>query len=468
MATPHPVAAADASPHRRRLDHPARPNVVVIGGGFAGLEFAKELRRTDYDVTVVDRHNYHTFQPLLYQVSTGGLEADSIAYPLRKVFRKAPNVFVRWAEVVRIDHAAKVLRTTLADIPYDVLVIATGSTENYFDFEGVKDRLLTMKTVPDALNLRSYVLQNFEKAVNEPDPRYFDELVNVAIVGGGPTGLELAGAIGEMKRYILPLDYPEIDVARMNIVLFQSGDRLLNGMSEKASRKALQFVEELGVTVRLNDRVTAYDGDVLRTKGGFEMRTDTVVWTAGVKANIPAGLPEAAVASGRIAVDEHCRVRGLADVYAIGDVAEMATEEFPRGYPMLAPVAQQQGVLLADNLVRALRGKPLHAFRYRDKGTMATVGRNRAVVDLPSFSFAGFFAWVTWMLVHVVLLVGFRNKFAALSDWVVNYFTFDSPMRLIIRPFRAEGVGATPPRVTGRMDPHQRGATVGGDLAQTS
>ena len=436
---------ATASTHRN-LDHPDRPNVVVIGGGFAGLEFAKELRRTEFDVTIVDRHNYHTFQPLLYQVSTGGLEPDSIAYPLRKVFRKEPNVFVRWAEVQRIDYEAKVLRTTLADIPYDVLVIATGSTENYFDFDDVKDKLLTMKTVPDALNLRSYVLQNFEKAVNETDPKYFDELINVAIVGGGPTGLELAGAIGERKRYILPLDYPEIDVARMNIVLFQSGDRLLKGMSELASRKALQFVEELGVTVRLDDRVVAYDGDVLRTKNGFEMRTDTVVWTAGVKANIPPGLPEESVASGRIGVDEYCRVRGLEDVYAIGDVAEMATEEHPRGHPMLAPVAQQQGVLLAGNLLRGLRGRELKPFRYRDKGTMATVGRNRAVVDLPGLSFAGFFAWLTWMGVHVVLLVGFRNKFAALTDWVVNYFTFDSPMRLIIRPFRAEGVGATPPR----------------------
>lgn len=447
--TPVAPAAADQPAHRRRLDHPSRPNVVVIGGGFAGLEFAKELRGTDYDVTVVDRHNYHTFQPLLYQVSTGGLEADSIAYPLRKVFRKAPNVFVRWAEVGRIDHARKVLQTTLAEIPYDVLVVATGSTEKYFDFEPVKDKLLTMKTVPDALNLRSYVLQNFEKAVHERDPEYFGELINVAIVGGGPTGLELAGAIGEMKKYILPLDYPEIDVARMNIVLFQSGDRLLKGMSELASRKALEYVRELGVTVRLDDRVTDYDGDVLRTQNGFEMRTDTVVWTAGVKANIPVGLPEETVASGRIAVDECNRVKGLDDVYAVGDVAEMATPDMPRGHPMLAPVAQQQGTLLADNLVRALRGKAMRPFRYRDKGTMATVGRNRAVVDLPSFSFAGFFAWVTWMVVHVVLLVGFRNKFAALSDWVVNYFTFDSPMRLIIRPFRAEGVGETPPRYGG-------------------
>ena len=430
----------------------ARPHIVIVGGGFAGLELTKRLRKLDAHVTLVDQHNYHTFQPLLYQVGTGGLEADSIAYPLRKVFRKDTNVHIRLACVERIDTANRVLHTTLHDIHYDYLVVATGSTTNYFNFEPIKDKLLTLKTVPDALNIRSYVLQNFEKAVAERNPEYFKELTNIAIVGGGATGLELAGALGEMRKYILPLDYPELDLDAMRIVLFQSGDKLLKGMSEHASQKALEYITELGIEVRLDDRVTEYDGDVLRTKNGFEMRTDTMVWTAGVMANYPDGLPEEATATGRVRVDEYNRVVGTERVFAVGDVCEMVTEEFPRGHPMLAPVAQQQGQLLAKNLRALLAGRELKKFEYFDKGTMATIGRNRAVVDLPFYSFAGFFAWLTWMLVHVILLVGFRNKLAALFDWTINYFTFDSPMRLIIRTFRPEGVG-TSASVRGVHDP---------------
>ncbi len=420
-----------------------RPHIVVVGGGFGGLELVKRLGKLDAHVTLVDQHNYHTFQPLLYQVATGGLEADSIAYPLRKVFRKGRKVAVRLAEVLRIDPAARVLETTLHDIHYDYLVLATGSTTNYYNFEPVKDKLITLKTVPDALNLRSYVLQNFEKAVAERNPEYFEELTNIAIVGGGPTGMELAGALGEMRKYILPLDYPELDLKAMRIVLFQSGPQLLAGMSDHASRKALEYVTELGVEVRLNDRVTEYDGDTLRTKEGFEMRTDTMIWTAGVKANVPEGLPAESVPNGRVRVDVYNKVVGVDRVYAIGDVAEMVTADLERGHPMLAPVAQQQGELLAKNFRAILGGGALEAFEYNDKGTMATIGRNRAVVDLPNYKFAGFFAWVTWMLVHVMLLVGFRNKFAAMTDWTINYLTYDSPMRLIIRTFRPEGVGTS-------------------------
>ena len=419
------------------------PHIVIVGGGFGGLELAKAMRKLDAHVTLVDRHNYHTFQPLLYQVATGGLEADSIAYPLRKVFRKSRRIHTRMAEVTAVDTEARVLKTTLHDIHYDYLVIATGSITNYYNFEPIKHQLITLKTVPDALNLRSYVFQNFEKAVAERNPDYFEELTNIAIVGGGATGLELAGALGEMRKYILPLDYPELDLAAMRIVLFQSGPQLLAGMSDHASRKALEYITELGIEVRLNDRVTEYDGDTLRTKTGFEMRTDTVIWTAGVKANVPAGFPAESTPNGRISVDRYNRVNGVNHVFAIGDVAEMVTDELERGHPMLAPVAQQQGQLLAKNMKALLAGAPMKPFVYNDKGTMATIGRNRAVVDLPSFKFAGIFAWLTWMLVHVVLLVGFRNKFAALVDWTINYFTFDSPMRLIIRTFRPEGVGTS-------------------------
>ena len=421
--------------------HKRQQHVVIVGAGFAGLELAKSLRQSSFVVTLVDKHNYHTFQPLLYQVATGGLEADSIAYPLRKVFRKSPNIYIRLAEVLHIDTTSKFLRTTLHDIPYDYLVIATGSTSNYYNFDGVKDKLLSLKTVPDALNLRSYILQNFEKAIAEGNPDYLDELINIAIVGGGPTGLELAGALGEMKMHILPLDYPELDTSRMRIVLFQASPQLLPGMSEHASKKALDYVRELGVEVRLDERVTSYNGDIIRTESGFEMRTDSVIWTAGVKASFPEGLPAEAISTGRIKVDAFNKVIGVENVFAIGDVAEMQSDEFKRGHPMMAPVAQQQGILLGENLRRLQKGLPLQPFVYHDKGVMATIGRNRAVVDLPHYQFAGFFAWITWMLVHVMLLVGFRNKFAALSDWVINYFTYDSPMRLIIRPFRPEGVG---------------------------
>ncbi len=417
------------------------PHIVVVGGGFGGLELTKALGKLDARVTLVDQHNYHTFQPLLYQVATGGLEADSIAYPLRKVFRKGTNVAVRLAEVKSIDTERQLLHTTLHDIHYDYLVLATGSTTNYYNFEPIKDKLITLKTVPDALNLRSYVLQNFEKAVAERNPEYFEELTNIAIVGGGPTGMELAGALGEMRRYILPLDYPELDLKTMRIVLFQSGPQLLDGMSDYASKKALEYITDLGVEVRLDDRVTEYDGDTLRTKAGFEMRTDTMIWTAGVKANLPEGLPAETIASGRVRVDVYNKAVGVDNVFAIGDVAEMVTAELERGHPMLAPVAQQQGERLAKNFKALFDGSPLKAFEYNDKGTMATIGRNRAVVDLPHYSFAGFFAWLTWMLVHVLLLVGFRNKFAALSDWTLNYLTYDSPMRLIIRTFRPDGVG---------------------------
>ncbi len=417
------------------------PHVVIVGGGFGGLELAKSLRKAPVHITIVDRHNYHTFQPLLYQVATGGLEADSIAYPLRKVFRNSRKVAIRLANVTGIDTEAQILKTSFHDIHYDYLIIATGSTNNFFSFEGIKDKLITLKTVPDALNLRSYVLQNFEKAVAEDNEEYFSELVNIAIVGGGPTGIELAGAIAEMRRYILPLDYPELDMTKMRIVLFQSDPELLNGMSDFASQKALDYLRSLDVEVRLDEKVTAYDGDVLTTETGYQLRTETVIWTAGVKANFPPGLPAEATATGRIRVDRHNRVLGLTNVFAIGDTAAMVSEELPRGHPMLAPVAQQQGQLLARNLDRLLRNDALEPFTYKDKGTMATIGRNRAVVDLPHYSFGGIFAWLTWMFVHVMLLVGFRNKAAALSDWIVNYFTYDSPMRLIIRPFRPEGVG---------------------------
>ncbi len=441
MSTSDSIKSLEAlHPAHPHYDH-SRPHVVIIGGGFAGLEFAKGLMHEKVDVTMVDKHNYHTFQPLLYQVATGGLEPDSIAYPLRKVFRKAKNVYVRWANVKHIDIETQTLSTSLCEIHYDYLVIATGSTSRFFNFENIQDKMLTLKSVPDALNLRSYILQNFEKATAEQNPEYFQELINIAVVGGGPTGLELAGALGEMKQQILPLDYPEVDLTKMRIVLFQAGNDLLAGMSDLASEKSLKYIKELGVEVRLNDRVSEYDGDVLKTEGGFQMRTDTLIWTAGVKATFPDGLPEASINKGRISVDRFNKVVGVDNVYAIGDVAEMATEDTPHGHPMVAPVAQQQGKHLAKNLVNIMAGKETKPFTYNDKGSMATIGRNRAVVDLPNYSFSGFFAWLTWMFVHVALLAGFRNKIAALFDWIVNYFTFDSPMRLIIRPFREEGVG---------------------------
>lgn len=414
------------------------PRVIIIGGGFGGISLAKKLCKKEVQVVLIDKHNYHTFQPLLYQVSTGGLEPDSIAYPIRKVLQGYPNFYFRLTEVKRIDANKQVLQTNIGEIAYDYLVVATGSETNFFGNENIETKGMAMKSIPQSLNLRSLILENFEQALLTDDLHERDALMNFVIVGGGPTGVELAGALAEIKKGILPKDYPDLDTRRAQINLIQGSDRILPAMSEIASSKAEHFLESLGVNVWKNIRVTDYDGKHVSTNTETSFESETLVWAAGVKAACIEGLnaEELLCRGGRLKVNEFHQVEGFKEIFAIGDVAQMETEAFPHGHPMMAQPAMQQGENLGENLVRIVENKPLKPFVYKDKGSMATVGRNKAVVDLPKFKFQGVFAWFVWMFVHLYFLIGFRNRVVVFINWVYNYIRFDREARLIIRPFK--------------------------------
>lgn len=413
------------------LPNTAAPRIVIVGGGFAGIELAKALRRKPYDVLLLDRNNHFTFQPLLYQVATGGLEPNSIAYPFRRLFRNAHNVRFRMAEVQSMDAHRKVLDTEIGEVPYDYLVLATGSKPRFFGLD--QTQLLPLKSVPQALQMRNHILQQFERAVVSDSRKEKDAFTNFVVVGGGPTGVELAGALGEMKRFVLPKDYPELDFSIMHIHLIEGMDQLLDGMSDKSSEGALQSLQELGVEVHFGTLVDEYDGEKIELDG-LTIPTKNLIWTAGVQADTVQGLSDTAIAeNGRILVDEYNRVKGSDSIFAIGDVAQMELEDHPNGFPMLAPVAVQQGQHLAKNLKRLASGKEMEAFSYFDKGTMATIGRNRAVADVRKLHLRGFVAWLAWMFVHLITLVGFRNKLVVFINWVYNYFTYDKALRLIIR-----------------------------------
>lgn len=412
-----------------------KPKIVIVGAGFGGISMAKYFKNKPVDVLLIDQNNFHNFQPLMYQIATGGLEPYSIAYPVRRIFRNYRNIRCRMALVASVVISEKKLKTSIGDIFYDYLIIATGSTTNYFNFEPIKDKLLTLKSIPDALNIRSFLFQNLEKALSN-ETQDLPEVLNIAIVGGGPAGIELAGALAEMKRYVIPKDFPELDTSKMNIHLYEAGEDLLGAMSQEASDKALEYLEGLGVHVFLNTRVSGYDGTALQLPDNTKFQTDTVIWTAGVKGAPIDGIPSEAILGGnRIKVDAFNKVIGADAVYAIGDVAACLSDENPRGLPMLAPVAQQQGKELAKNILNHLKGKSMKPFRYFDKGTMATIGRRKAVVDLPKWKFQGTFAWIVWMFIHIMSLVGFRNKVVALLGWMLSYFTYDKPLGLIIRRF---------------------------------
>ncbi len=420
----------------RKIMDKNRKNIVIIGGGFAGLQLAKGLKKSNYNVTLIDKNNYHTFQPLLYQVATGGLRVDSIAYPLRKVFRGASNIRFVMDEVLEIDTLRNNVTTKNNIIPFDYLVIATGSGVNYFKLDDSKNLMMTLKNPQDALKIRSYILQNFEQAYKTDDPAEQEVLMNIAIAGGGPTGVELAGAIAEMKKFIFPKNYPGLDVSKMRIALFEAGPKLLGPMSDGASTKSLQYLQGFGVEVYLNAAVDHYDGDHLKVSNGMEMNTKTLIWTAGVKGVFPDGLDHQDVVKGsRLVVDGFNRVKTYNHIFAVGDVALMASEEYPKGHPMLATVAIQQAQNLAANFKYLDKDKDMAAFEYKDKGTMATIGRNRAVVDLPFWHFQGAFAWYVWIFVHIFSIVGFKNKLSALWDWAYNFFTYDRAVQLIINPF---------------------------------
>lgn len=416
----------------------SNPRIVIIGGGFAGIALAKKLRNQKVQVVLLDKHNYHNFQPLLYQVATGGLEAGSIAYPIRKIFQNTPDFYFRLTSVKEIDAVNQKVLAEIGDLHYDYLVIATGSKTNYFGNKEIERNVMSMKTIPQSLNIRSLILENFEQAVLTTNEADKNALINFVLVGAGPTGVELAGALAEMKKAILQKDYPDLDIDKMEINLIQSGDRVLNTMSEKSSAAAEKFLLNLGVKIWKNIRVTNYDGRTITTNSDLIFETATVIWTAGVQGVAIHGLDAKSLVERveRIRVDEYNKVVGYDNIFAIGDIASMESETYPQGHPMMAQPAMQQGAMLGENLIKLLNKKTLKPFEYNDKGSMATIGRNKAVVDLPHYHFNGVFAWFVWMFVHLFSLIGFKNRAVVFLNWVYNYIRFDREGRLIVRPYK--------------------------------
>lgn len=413
------------------------PRVVIIGGGFGGITLARKLFKQNVQTVLIDRNNFHTFQPLLYQISTSGLGPDSIAYPLRKITRRSKRGFFRMTEVTGIDPEKKMISSPIGDLKYDYLVIATGSKTNFYGNKSIEENGMWMKTIPQALNIRSLILENLEQAeISNVEEK--KALLTFVLVGAGPTGVELSGALAELKNHIVPKDYPDIDADDIEIHLLEGMDRVLPPMSLKASAKAHQFLEELGVKIHVNTMVTSYDGILVKTNTDLEIVTSTFIWSAGVKGAPVHGLNASAIVEreNRYEVNRYNQVKGYEDIFAIGDVANMKTDEFTRGHPMVAQPAIQQGRQLAKNIARIVKGEKPEPFKYRDKGTMATIGRNKAVVDMDKLKFGGFFAWFIWMFIHLWYLIGFRNRTVTFLSWVYSYANYDKASRLIIRPFK--------------------------------
>lgn len=408
--------------------------IVIAGGGFGGITLVKKFRNKNFQVVLIDRNNFHTFQPLLYQVATGGLEPDSIAYPLRKIFQGYTNFYFRMAEIQRVDVNAKVLETDAGPISYDYLILACGSTNNFFGMDELGAKAMPLKSVTDALDLRSLILQNLEQALEPGADK--EELLNIVVAGGGPTGVETAGALCELRNHVLPNDYPEINFMQTRIILVEAGKGLLAGMSDFSSVKALHALQTMGVEVMLSNPVKQFDGKKVTLADGKSITTRTLIWSAGVKgASIP-GIPEAVLLrNGRVKVDRFNRVEGENSLFVIGDLAFMSEEKYPNGHPMVAPVAIQQASNLAANLIQSSDTVNWKPFSYTNRGAMATIGRNKAVAELPFLKLSGFFAWILWMAIHLMTLVGFRNRLVVFVNWMVSYFSYDRAVRLIIRPF---------------------------------
>ncbi len=414
------------------------PRLVIIGGGFAGISLVKKLKGLPLQVVLLDKRNYHTFQPLLYQVSTSGLEPDSIAYPLRKITKNASNCHYRMAEVHQINAETNSISTNIGDLKFDYLVIATGSKTNFFGNKSIEENAMWMKTVPQALNIRSLILENLEQANITASKEKRKALLNFVIAGAGPTGVELSGAIAELKNNVIPKDYPGLDINEMEIHLIEGLDRVLPPMSEAASKKAEKFLKNLGVQLHFETFVEDYDGKTVTTKSDLSFETETFIWSAGVTGAPVKGLNANAIIdkANRYKVNAFNQVEGYEHIFAVGDIALMASNEYPKGHPMVAQPAIQQGAQLAKNIKHILKSKPLEPFSYFDKGTMATIGRNKAVVDLGKFRIGGFFAWFIWMFIHLWFLVGFRNRLVTFFNWTYNYINYDKAARLIIRPFK--------------------------------
>ena len=418
------------------------PHLIVIGGGFAGLELIKKLNNKPVKVTVLDKNNFFNFQPLMYQVASGGLGPDAIAYPLRKIIGQMPNIAFRMAEVLEVKTQTQEVVTNIGTFTYDYLCIATGAQTNFFGNAALEKHSMQLKSIPDALDLRSDILQEFEKALSEKNADNIDRILNFVVVGGGPTGVETAGALAEIKKNVLPADYKELDAKKMQVHLIEAAPRVLAAMSEISSRKAKQFLEELDVKVQLNTSVQQYDATTgeLTLSTGEILKTDTVIWSAGVKGKTIPGLPpETVVRGNRYAVNEYNQLQGFSNIFAIGDIAYLTTDAaYPNGHPMVATVAQQQGVLLGKNLLKLIAREPMKPYIYFNMGSMATIGRHKAVFEIFGIKMQGYLAWLGWMFIHLMLLVGFRNRLVVFLNWMWNYVSYQRAIRIITRPFVAK------------------------------
>ncbi|WP_124980028.1 NAD(P)/FAD-dependent oxidoreductase [Nonlabens xiamenensis] len=418
------------------------PRVIIVGGGFGGVTLSRKLVKQDLQVVLIDQHNYHNFQPLMYQVATSGLEPDSIAFPLRGLVEQKKNFVFRLAEVYSVEPVLKELKTSIGSVKFDYLILATGSKTNFFGNSELEEASLQMKSVPQALNIRSYMLQNLEEATLTDDREEQRRLMRIVLSGAGPTGVELAGAFAEFRKGVLPNDYPDLDPDLMEIHLLDGSDRVLASMSEKASIKAKKYLKKLGVNVHLNVMVKDYQDNLVTTNTDFSIEAYSFIWSAGVIGNPISGIHEEHInqKSQRYLVDQYNRIQGYADIFAVGDIALMQTEKFPHGHPMVAQPAIQQGAHLVSNFKRMLKGRELKKFKYFDKGSMATIGRNKAVADVGKFTLGGALAWFTWLGVHLYFLVGVRNRLVVFLNWTYNYFNFDRAARLIIRPYQKKKI----------------------------
>lgn len=409
--------------------------IIIVGAGFAGLTLAEDLENTGYEVYLIDRNNYHQFQPLMYQVATARLEPASISFPLRKVFQRSKNVKIRIADVLSVEPKEKCLKTSIGDFSYDYLVLAYGCKTNYFGNKNLEHCAFPMKSVPEAIQLRNRILQTFEDAVITKDPKELQYILNFVIVGGGPTGVELAGALSEMKKNILPKDYPDKDFSKLTVYLLEGSPNVLNAMSDDSKKASRKYLEDLGVIVKTSTVVENYNGRTVSLKNGETIEAKNVIWAAGVTGNQIDGIPEASITRGnRLIVNRFNEVANLQDVFAIGDIAYMTTPKYVNGHPQLAAVANEQAKVLAKNFKLQSKDKPRKEYEYHDKGSMATIGKRKAVVDLPKFSFQGRFAWFTWMFVHLMLILSVKNKLTIFVNWAFSYFSNDSTLRVLIKP----------------------------------
>jgi NADH:ubiquinone reductase (H+-translocating) len=426
--------ASAMKPHSKDLTHcPDLPHVVVVGGGFAGLQFIRHLNDKKFRVTLIDRLNHHQFQPLFYQVATSQVEPSSISFPFRKILQHRRNLRIRMAEVSRIDTEGRIVFTNIGDIHYDHLVLASGCSTNFYGNTQIEKHAFTLKTTYEAITIRNAILENFERVVSlEGSER--DALLSIVIVGAGPTGVELSGAFAEIKKFILPKDFPDIDFSALRIILLEGSQNTLGSMSPVSQKTSRTYLEKLGVELFTGVFVTDYDGLNVKLSSGDSLLSRNLIWAAGVSGNIVEGIaPELVTGNRRIRVDRHCRVQGNHGLYAIGDIAYMETPRYPRGHPQVANVAIHQARMLAYNMNHDFTEAKLRPYEYRNMGSMATIGRNKAVVDLPFMRFRGYIAWLVWMFLHLMLILSVRNKLIIFLNWALNYLSKDSSLRLILK-----------------------------------